>query len=260
MILGFPVLRLRGDYLAVVTLAFGEIIHEVCKNWVAVTKGEAGIYGLPRPTLFGIPFDASSEGFAARFGLPPSGVYRQLFLYYVLLGAVALAAVIIGRLRRLPIGRSWEALREDEIACRSLGINTTNSKLTAFAIGAFFGGIAGAFFAARQDFISAASVTFNESALILAIVVLGGMGSSVGVAIAAILIIGGTELLRELDFLKQIFGSDFHPEQYLMVLFGLAMVIIIAWKPRGLVSTRDPTIVLKERKTIDASLVREGHG
>jgi branched-chain amino acid transport system permease protein len=260
IILGFPVLRLRGDYLAVVTLAFGEIIRNVLNNWVVVTKGSAGIDGIPRPTLFGIPFDASPEGFAARLGLEPSALYRLLFLYYILLGAAVLTAVIIARLRRLPIGRSWEALREDEIACRSLGINTTTSKLAAFAIGAFFGGIAGAFFTARQGFISPESVNFSESALILAIVVLGGMGSSVGVAIAAIVIIGGTELLRELDFLKQIFGSDFNPAQYRMLLFGFAMVVIIAWKPRGLVSTRDPTIVLKERKSIDASMVREGHG
>src|SRR5262249_21652200 len=156
--------------------------------------------------------------------------------------------------------RSWEALREDEIACRSLGINTTNAKLAAFAIGAFFGGIAGALFTARQGFISPESVNFSESALILAIVVLGGMGSMPGVAIAAAVIIGGTEALRELAFLKQIFGEDFDPAQYRMLLFGFAMVVIIVWKPRGLIGTRVPTVALKERRTIDASLVREGHG
>ena len=260
VLLGFPVLRLRGDYLAVVTLAFGEIIRLVLVNWVPVTKGYAGIGSLPRPTLFGIPFDASPEGFAARFGLEFSPLYRLLYLYYILLGAVVLTAVVIGRLRRLPIGRSWEALREDEIACRSLGINTTNCKLSAFAIGAFFGGIAGAFFTARQGFISPESVNFSESALILAIVVLGGMGSTVGVAIAAVVIIGGTELLRELGFLKQIFGAEFDPTQYRMLLFGFAMVLIIAWKPRGLIGTRVPSVILKERKAIDATLVREGHG
>ena len=101
-------------------------------------------------------------------------------------------------MRRLPIGRAWEALREDEIACRSLGINTTNTKLTAFALGAFFGGLAGSFFAVRQGFVSPESFTFNESATILAIVVLGGMGSQIGVALAAVALIGGFELLREL--------------------------------------------------------------
>ena len=260
VLLGFPVLRLRGDYLAVVTLAFGEIIRLVLINWKEVTQGSAGIGGLPRPTFFGLPFNASPDGFAARLGLEFSPLHRTLFLYYVVFAAVVLTAIVIRRLRRLPVGRSWEALREDEIACRSLGINTTNAKLAAFATGAFFGGIAGAFFTARQGFISPESVNFSESALVLAIVVLGGMGSTVGVAIAAVVIIGGTEALRELAFLKQIFGAEFDPAQYRMLLFGFAMVLIIAWKPRGFIGTREPTLVLKQRKTIDAALVREGHG
>ena len=260
ILLGFPVLRLRGDYLAVVTLAFGEIIRLVLINWVPVTKGYAGISGIPRPTFFGLPFLDVPNGFAARLGLSFSPLHRLLFLYYIVLIAVVIAAVMISRLRRLPVGRSWEALREDEIACRSLGINTTNAKLAAFAMGAFFGGIAGALFTARQGFISPESVNFSESALILAIVVLGGMGSLPGVAIAAVVIIGGTELLRELGFLKLVFGSEFDPTQYRMLLFGFAMVVIIVWKPRGLVGTREPSVVLKERKAIDSSLVREGRG
>ena len=260
VLLGFPVLRLRGDYLAVVTLAFGEIIRMVLINWVPVTNGYAGIGAIPRPSLFGIPFTAGPEGFAARLGLEFSPVYRLIFLYYLLLGAVFLTAIVIDRLRRLPIGRAWEALREDEIACRSLGINTTTSKLTAFAIGAMFGGFAGAFFTARQGFISPESVNFGESAVILAIVVLGGMGSQVGVAIAAVAIIGGTEFLRELEFLKLLFGAAFDPTQYRMLLFGFAMVLIIIWKPRGLIGTREPTVALKERKTISVDMVREGHG
>ena len=259
VLLGFPVLRLRGDYLAVVTLAFGEIIRLVLINWVPVTNGYAGVSGIPRPTLFGIPVTAGEDGLAARFGLEFSPLHRLIFLYYIMLIALSATAVIVNRLRRLPIGRAWEALREDEIACRSLGINTTNSKLTAFAIGAFFGGLAGAFFTARQGFISPESVNFNESALVLAIVVLGGMGSRVGVAIAAIVIIGGTELLRELDVLKQIFGADFDPTQYRMLLFGFAMVGIIVWKPRGFIGTRQPTVVLNERTAI-AATVREGRG
>jgi len=260
VLLGFPVLRLRGDYLAVVTLAFGEIIRLVLINWKDVTQGNAGIGGLPRPTFFGLPFNASPEGFAAQLGLEFSPLHRPLFLYYVILVAVVLTAIVIGRLRRLPVGRAWEALREDEIACRSLGINTTNAKLAAFAAGAFFGGLAGAFFTARQGFISPESVNFSESALVLAIVVLGGMGSTVGVAIAAVVIIGGTELLRELAFLKQIFGAEFDPAQYRMLLFGFAMVLMIVWKPRGFIGTREPTVALGKRKAIDATLVREGHG
>ena len=138
ILLGFPVLRLRGDYLAIVTLAFGEIIRLVLINWVPVTNGYAGITGIPRPSFFGIPFNASDEGFAARFGLEFSPIYRTIFLYYLILALALLTAAMTVRLRQLPIGRAWEALREDEIACRSLGINTTNTKLTAFAIGAMF--------------------------------------------------------------------------------------------------------------------------
>ena len=260
ILLGFPVLRLRGDYLAIVTLAFGEIIRLVIINWTALTNGYAGIGGIPRPTLFGIPFTAADDGFAAVFGLQFSPLYRVIFLYYVILGLALLTAFVTVRLRRLPVGRAWEALREDEVACRSLGINTTNTKLTAFAMGAMFAGFAGSFFATRQGFISPESFTFLESATILSIVVLGGMGSQVGVAIAAIVMIGGTEIMRELDFLKRIFGQTFDPTQYRMLIFGFAMVAIMVWRPRGLISSRQPSVVLKERKTIAADLVKEGHG
>jgi branched-chain amino acid transport system permease protein len=260
VLLGFPVLRLRGDYLAIVTLAFGEIIRLVLINWVDLTNGYAGISGIPRPTFFGIPFNADDDGFAAVFGLPFTPLYRTIFLYYIILALALLTAFVTVRLRRLPVGRAWEALREDEIACRSLGINTTNTKLTAFAMGAMFAGFAGSFFAARQGFISPESFTFLESATILSIVVLGGMGSQIGVAIAAIAMIGGTEIMRELEFLKQIFGATFDPTQYRMLLFGFAMVLIMVWRPRGLISTREPSAFLKERKSIGADLVKEGHG
>jgi branched-chain amino acid transport system permease protein len=259
LLLGFPVLRLRGDYLAIVTLAFGEIIRMVLINFVALTNGYAGISGIPRPTFFGIPFNADDDGFAARFGLEFYPIYRTVFLYYLILALALLTAFVTVRLRRLPVGRAWEALREDEIACRSLGINTTNTKLTAFAIGAMFAGFAGSFFAARQGFISPESFTFLESATILAIVVLGGMGSQIGVAIAAIVMIGGTEILRQLDFLKSIFGQDFDPTQYRMLLFGLGMVLMMRWRPRGLITRRTPSVFLKERKSIAADFVNQGH-
>jgi branched-chain amino acid transport system permease protein len=160
------------------------------------------------------------------------------------------------------VGRAWEALREDEIACRSLGINTTNTKLTAFALGAMFGGLAGAFYVTSrgQGFVTPESFTFMESALILAIVVLGGMGSQLGIAIAAVVLIGGTELLRELDWLKQVFGRDFEPAHYRMLLFGLAMVLVMIWRPRGLISSRIPSIFLRQRRAIRGELVGEGHG
>ncbi|MGE3066817.1 MAG: branched-chain amino acid ABC transporter permease, partial [Hyphomicrobiaceae bacterium] len=260
VMLGFPVLRLRGDYLAIVTLAFGEIIRLILINWVDVTNGYAGISGIPRPSFFGLPFTNNEDGFAAFFGIPFLPIHRTIFLFYVILCLALLTNFITIRLRRLPIGRAWEALREDEIACRSLGINTTNTKLTAFALGAGFGGFAGSFFAARQGFVSPESFTFMESAVILSIVVLGGMGSQAGVAIAAVIMIGGTEILRELDWLKDIFGDEFDPTQYRMLLFGLAMVLVMIWRPRGLVGNRQPSIFLGERKAIDASLVKEGHG
>jgi branched-chain amino acid transport system permease protein len=260
ILLGFPVLRLRGDYLAIVTLAFGEIIRLILINWVPVTNGYAGIGSIPRPTLFGIPFNADDNGFAAVFGLEFSPLYRVVFLYYVILALALVTCFFNVRLRRLPIGRAWEALREDEIACRSLGINTTNTKLTAFAMGAMFAGFAGSFFAARQGFISPESFTFLESATILSIVVLGGMGSQIGVAIAAVVMIGGTEIMRQLGFLKQIFGPTFDPTQYRMLIFGLAMVAIMRWRPRGLIATRAPSVFLKKRRDISVDLVTEGRG
>jgi len=262
IILGFPVLRLRGDYLAIVTLAFGEMIRLVLINWRDVTNGVAGISGIPKVTFFGLlSFDISSpHNFAKVLGLSPSGVYYKIFLYYLILLLALLTAFVTIRLRRMPVGRAWEALREDEIACRSLGINTTNTKLTAFAIGAMFGGFAGSFFAARQGFVSPESFIFLESAVILAIVVLGGMGSLTGIAVAAAVMIGGTEILRELQFLKLIFGPDFTPELYRMLLFGLAMVVVMVWKPRGFAGSREPTAFLHQRKAISAEFTKEGHG
>ena len=260
IILGFPVLRLRGDYLAIVTLAFGEIIRQVLINWVDLTNGYAGITGIPHVTFFGIPFNDEDNGFAAIFHLPYTPIYRTIFLFYLILALALLTNFVTMRLRRLPIGRAWEALREDEIACRSLGINTRNTKLTAFALGAMFGGFAGSFFSVRQGFVSPESFTFIESATVLAIVVLGGMGSQLGVAIAAAVMIGAPELMRELDWMKALFGQDFDPTQYRLLLFGAAMVIMMIWKPRGLVSTRLPSIFLKERRAVSSDLVKEGHG
>ncbi len=187
ILLGFPVLRLRGDYLAIVTLGFGEIIRVILLNWYEFTGGPDGISGIPRPSFFGLEFKRSSEGtFSSFFGLDYSSMHRIIFLYYLILALALLTNFITLRLRKLPVGRAWEALREDEIACRSLGINPTNTKLTAFAIGATFGGLAGSFFATRQGFISPESFTFIESAVILAIVVLGGMGSQIGVVLASV--------------------------------------------------------------------------
>ena len=247
VILGFPVLRLRGDYLAIVTLAFGEIIRLVLLNWQSFTGGPNGISGIPRPSFFGIPFTADEKGFAATFGLEFTPTHRIVFLYYLILALALLTNWVTLRLRRLPVGRAWEALREDEIACRSLGINTTTTKLTAFAMGAMFGGIAGSFFATRQGFISPESFTFSESALVLAIVVLGGMGSQLGVAVAAFAMLGAFELFREFA-------------QYRMLVFGIAMVLIMIWRPRGIIGHRAPTVYLHKAEAISSDLVKEGHG
>jgi branched-chain amino acid transport system permease protein len=238
IILGFPVLRLRGDYLAIVTLGFGEIIRVVLLNWYQFTGGPDGLSRIPRPDFFGLPFKRSvSEGetFHQFFGLDYSSIHRIIFLYYLILILALLTNAFTLRIRKLPVGRAWEALREDEIACRSLGVNPTNTKLTAFAIGAMFGGLAGAFFATRQGFISPESFTFIESAVILAIVVLGGMGSQIGVVLAAILLIGGTEVFRDLA-------------EFRMLAFGGAMVAIMVWRPRGLLSNRQPTVTLGKAK------------
>ncbi len=249
VLLGFPVLRLRGDYLAIVTLAFGEIIRVVLINWASLTGGPNGITGIPRPTFFGLPFSMSGEPdtFAGFFGIEPSPVHRVIFLYYLILVLALLTNWVSIRLRRQPLGRAWEALREDEIACRALGINVTTTKLTAFALGAMFAGIAGSFFATRQGFISPESFTFIESAIILAIVVLGGMGSQIGIAIAALVMIGGFEVFRDLD-------------EWRMLVFGGAMVLIMVVRPRGLVGSRTPTVALGTRRAIGAEHVAEGRG
>jgi branched-chain amino acid transport system permease protein len=297
VILGFPVLRLKGDYLAIVTLAFGEIIRLVLINWFSFTNGPQGI-NVPKATFFGLPFKDSPDGFAAFFGIQHDRIYSYIFLYYVILALALVTFFATNRLRRLPIGRAWEALREDEIACRSLGINTTTTKLTAFAIGAMFGGFAGSFFAARQGFVSPESFVYLESAMILAIVVLGGLGSQIGIVFSAIAITGSFELFREFGtmigglkallmwflpdaLVEAVFGAfywvgmmiynvlpssmqgtldHFDPVQFRMLAVGLAMVLMMRFRPRGFVTKREPTVFLKEKKSVSGDLVAEGHG
>ena len=236
LLVGFPVLRLRGDYLAIVTLGFGEIVRVILLNWASLSGGPNGISGIQRPTFFGLPMVASSAGhttFREFFDIPFSPVHRIIFLYYVILVLALLTNMVSLRIRRLPVGRAWEALREDEIACRSLGINPTTTKLSAFALGTAFAGFAGCFFATRQGFISPESFSFLESAVILAIVVLGGMGSQTGVVLAAVLLVGLPEWFRDLA-------------QYRMIAFGGAMVLIMLWRPKGLLAGRTPTIRLNK--------------
>jgi branched-chain amino acid transport system permease protein len=259
VILGFPVLRLRGDYLAIVTLAFGEIIRLVLINWFWFTNGPQGI-NVPKATFFGLPFTEGPGSFSEFFGIEYNRLHFFFFLYYVILLLALVTYVATNRLRRLPIGRAWEALREDEVACRALGINTTNTKLTAFAIGAMFGGFAGSFFAARQGFVSPESFVYIESAFILAIVVLGGLGSQLGIVFAAILIMGSFEFFRETPFVEHILPEGVEVVQFRMLCVGLAMVLMMRWRPRGLVTHRDPTVFLKEKKAVSSDLVSQGHG
>ncbi len=224
-LLGFPVLRLRGDYLAIVTLGFGEVIRILLNNLNTITGGPNGISGIPKPTLFGLEFARKAEEggqtFHQFFGIKYVADHKVIFLYLMAVVLVLLTLFVINRLLRMPLGRAWEALREDEIACRSLGLNPTVIKLSAFAIGAAFAGFAGSFFAARQGFISPESFTFIESAIILAIVVLGGMGSQFGIVLAAIVMTVLPEVAREFN-------------EYRMVMFGLLMVLMMLWRPQGL--------------------------
>ncbi|MGQ5835997.1 high-affinity branched-chain amino acid ABC transporter permease LivM [Serratia sp. IR-2025] len=236
-LLGFPVLRLRGDYLAIVTLGFGEIVRILLLNNTEITGGPNGISQIPKPTFFGLEFnrsvrDGGWDTFHNFFGLKYDPSDRIIFLYLVALLLVVLTLFVINRLLRMPLGRAWEALREDEIACRSLGLSPTRIKLTAFTISAAFAGFAGTLFAARQGFVSPESFTFVESAFVLAIVVLGGMGSQLAVILAAILLVVSRELMRDLN-------------EYSMLLLGALMVLMMIWRPQGLLPMKRPQLKLQ---------------
>jgi len=240
LILGFPVLRLRGDYLAIVTLGFGEIIRILLNNMTSLTGGPNGIGGIPDPTLFGMEFgrrvkEEGNTSFHETFGIAYSGEHKVIFLYLIALVLAVITAIAIRRLMRMPVGRAWEALREDEIAAKSLGLSRTAVKLSAFTIGAFFAGFAGTVFASKQGFISPESFVFLESAIILAIVVLGGMGSQIGVILAAIAVTILPELAREFS-------------EYRMLIFGAAMVLMMVWRPQGLLPMRRIHIELKKQE------------
>jgi len=235
-LLGFPVLRLRGDYLAIVTLGFGEIIRLLLNNMTTITGGPDGVSGIPKPSVFGIEMarSASTEGgttFHEMLGMDYDGMHMVIFLYLLALLLAGITLFVSNRLVRMPIGRAWEALRDDEIACRSLGLSPTKVKLSAFTLGAMFAGFAGSFFAARQGLVNPESFTFIESALILAIVVLGGMGSQLGVILAAVLLTVLPELARGFA-------------EYRMLIFGLVMVLMMIWRPQGLLPATRPHLEL----------------
>jgi len=208
ILLGFPVLRLRGDYLAIVTLGFGEIIRLILENWGAFSQGPSGISNIPRPGFFGIQLDLTQA---------------ITYLYYLMVIAVICTIFVVNRLQDSRLGRAWIALREDEIACQAMGIDKRKTKLVAFSLGAFWAGLMGVVFAAKTTFINPASFTFLESAIILSIVVLGGMGSIVGVIIGALILILMPEYLRALS-------------EYRMLAFGAVLVMMMVFRPQGMIS------------------------
>jgi branched-chain amino acid transport system permease protein len=209
ILLGFPVLRLRGDYLAIVTLGFGEIIRLVLENWSEFSQGPSGISNVPRPGLFGMEMSLGQS---------------ISYLYYLMIALVIFTVFMVNRLQNSRIGRAWFALREDEIACQAMGIDKTKTKLTAFSLGAFWAGMVGVIFAAKTTFVNPSSFTFLESAIILCIVVLGGMGSIIGVIIAALVLMLLPEYLRAFA-------------DYRMLVFGATLVIMMVFRPKGLIST-----------------------
>jgi branched-chain amino acid transport system permease protein len=233
VLLGSPTLKLRGDYLAIVTLGFGEIVRIFLNNLNApinVTNGPQGITLIDPVAIGGFRFSGSSE----ILGISLSGPQK----YYFLLVALAIFVIVINlRLQHSRIGRAWQAIREDEIAAKAVGINTRNIKLLAFAMGASFGGIAGGIFAAMQGFVSPESFSLIESIMILAMVVLGGMGHIPGVILGAVLLTVLPEVLRYGvgPLQMAVFGKMLiDPESLRMLVFGLALVLVMRFKPAGL--------------------------
>ncbi|MDT8419968.1 MAG: branched-chain amino acid ABC transporter permease [Desulfuromonadales bacterium] len=208
VVLGFPILRLRGDYLAIVTLGFGMIIKVVLENWSEFSFGPSGIANIDKPGLFGMDMNIDSS---------------TVYIYYIMIALVVFTILVTMRLRNSRIGRAWIALREDEIACVAMGIDMARTKLSAYALGAFWAGMVGVLFAAKTTFINPASFTFMESAIILSIVVLGGMGSILGVILGAFILILLPEYLRAFS-------------EYRMLAFGAAMVLMMIFRPQGIIS------------------------
>ncbi len=208
IVLGFPVLRLRGDYLAIVTLGFGEIIRLILENWNEFSFGPSGIANIPRPGFLGMEFSLQQN---------------MVYLYYIMIALAIFTVFVVRRLQNARIGRAWMALREDEVACQAMGINKTRTKLSAFGLGATWAGMGGVMFAAKTTFINPASFTIWESVIILCCVVLGGMGSIVGVIVGAFALKLLPEYLRAFS-------------EYRMLVFGAVLVIMMVFRPGGIIS------------------------
>jgi branched-chain amino acid transport system permease protein len=244
VLLGAPTLKLRGDYLAIVTLGFGEIVRVFLNNLsqpVNITRGPQGIAGIDPVRIGGVDFSRSDH----LLGIAVSGPMK----YYYLLLLVMLVIIIVNvRLQDSRIGRAWEAIREDETAARAMGIDTTAIKLLAFALGASFGGVAGGMFSAIQGFISPESFVLVESVMVVSMVVLGGMGNIPGVILGAVLLAFVPEILRwtVTPLQNALFGRLLvEPEVIRMLIFGLALVLIMLFRPAGLL----PSAVRKRELT-----------
>ena len=224
IILGYPVLRLRGDYLAIVTLGFGEIIRLVLENWNEFSKGPSGIANIPKPGLFGLDLTLQQH---------------SIYLYYIIVALVIFTIFVINRLQDSRIGRAWIALKDDEIACQAMGIDKAKTKLRAFALGATWAGMAGVVFAAKTTFVNPASFTIWESVIILCTVVLGGMGSIAGVIAGALMLILLPEYLRAVS-------------EYRMIVFGAVLVLMMVFKPGGLIENVRKTYHYKGHEHITA--------
>ena len=217
-IVGYPTLRMRGDYLAIVTLGFGEIIRIILNNWMSLTNGPNGILGI-KPIGFFIPV------FENGFTLEHIWIKKLQLFYYFALGLAIVTAIGVHRLNMSRVGRAWESIREDETAAELMGVNTFIYKLLAYAMGAVFAGLAGAFFAARMRFVSPDSYLFIESAMVLSMVVLGGMGSIPGIILGVIALVALPEVFREFD-------------SYRMLIFGGSMIIMMLFRPAGLIPAK----------------------
>ena len=218
ILLGFPVLRLRGDYLAIVTLGFGEIIRLVLENWNEFSFGPSGIANIPRPGFLGIEMSLQQV---------------TIYIYFLMIALALFTIFVVRRLQDSRIGRAWIALREDEVACQAMGIDKTRTKLSAFAMGATWAGMAGVVFAAKTTFINPASFTIWESIIILCVVVLGGMGSVVGVIFGALILILLPEYLRAFS-------------EYRLLIFGAILVVMMVFRPGGIVSEARRTYQFKK--------------
>ncbi len=228
ILLGIPVLRLRGDYLAIVTLGFGEMIRITLNNWDSFTRGPNGIIGIGRPKILGFTFS------------------DPIHYYYLILAIVLLTIFVVDRLNRSRIGRAWTAMRDDEVAAEAMGIDLMKTKLLAFSLGATWAGFAGVFFASKMTFISPESFTFFESVIILCMVVLGGMGSVPGVILGAAMLVILPEMMRQFAL-------------YRMLIFGGAMVVMMVLRPQGLIASPRRAIALRHTDSRRPSVVSPLH-